>query len=162
MACAGADGPVDVYDLVSGKRLAKYEVHSGDRYDLAFSPDRTRLATAGSDNAQRLWDPETFNSLLELPDHRSYIRGVARSPDSTMLVSVCADYPVRVRDSASRDQRYAQLLAQRALQDEARLEVESIARAHATPEEAMEALRRRWPGDPERHRAGLIVLARNQ
>ncbi|MEM8710046.1 MAG: WD40 repeat domain-containing protein [Planctomycetota bacterium] len=102
------------------------------------------------------------DALLEFPGHRSYVRGVVWSPDGTMLVSACGDYTVRVWDSVSRDQRYAQLLAQRALEDEVRAETESIAAAHATPADAVNALQVRWPDDPERVRAGMRVLARRE
>lgn len=162
LACGGNDGSVSLFDLVTGERLARIAAHTRAVYDVAFSPDGTRLVSAGDDNALRLWDSDTLDSLLEFPGHRSYVRGVAWSPDGTMLVSACGDYTVRIWDSVPRSQRYAQLLALRALEDEVRFEVESIADASESPEEAVRALRRRWSDDPDRQRASVRVFARSQ
>ncbi len=160
LACGTGEGTVEVFDLSTGELLSRFEAHSGPCLDLAFSPDGTRLATSGNDNALRLWDPDSFDPLLEFPGHRSYIRGIAWSPDSTMLVSACGDYTVRVWDSVPRDQRYSQLLVQRALEDGVRAEVEAMAASHATTAELLDVIRRRWPDDLTRRRAAMKVAAR--
>ncbi len=160
VACGSEDGSIDVFDVRTKERVVRIPGHTQPCYDVAFSPDGTRLASAGNDNALRLWDAETYEPLLEFPGHRSYVRGLAWSPDGSMLVSTSGDYGVRVWDSVSRVARYRQVLANRALADEVRAEVESIHRTFTQPQEAIAELRRRWSGDEARRHAALKVLAR--
>src|SRR3712207_7843221 len=49
LAAAGADGAVRVFETGSGKRLWRVEPHADWITDLAFSPDGSLLATAGSE-----------------------------------------------------------------------------------------------------------------
>jgi WD40 repeat protein len=44
---------------------------------LAFSPDGSRLVTAGSDHSVRVWDAETGQELLALPGVGGPVAGVA-------------------------------------------------------------------------------------
>ena len=88
--------------------------------------------------------------------------GTGRAPDSTMLVSACGDYVVRVWDSVPRVERYAQVLANCALEEEVREDVTAIHKAQATPEAALAEVRRRWSDDASRRRAAIKVLARLQ
>jgi hypothetical protein len=60
---------------------------------LAFSPDGTRLASAGYDNIVKLWDPATGQELRSLRGSRRFL-GVAFSPDGSRLVAGCQDNPV--------------------------------------------------------------------
>ncbi len=158
LACGHLDGHVDILDVQTLERVARIDAHDDQVLDVAFSPDGTRLASAGNDNALRLWSTERYEPLLELPGHRSYVRGIAWSPDNTMLVSVCGDFTVRVWDSVSKKERYTQRLANRALEDEVRAEVEALHRAG--PDEAAEEVCARWPNDVPRRRAAQKVLAR--
>jgi hypothetical protein len=60
---------------------------------LAFSPDNTRLASAGYDHALKLWDPATGQELRSIQGQRRFMT-VAFSPDGTRLVAGCQDNPV--------------------------------------------------------------------
>ena len=160
IAAGREDGGIDIFDVHTSRRVTRIEAHKGACWDLAFSPDGTRLASGGNDNALRLWDAETYEQMIELPGHRSYVRGVAWSADGTMLASACGDYLVRVWDSVSRRERYGQRLAQRALEDEVRAQVEALHRAGGERQAVMAELRKLWPEGSARRRAALKVLAR--
>ena len=71
------------------RRIWRAKISGSDRvdsnisvYDVAFSPDGTRLATSGTNSGVRVWDAASGQRLLA----RSWIgRAVAFSPDGTRL-----------------------------------------------------------------------------
>ncbi len=64
--------------------------------DVVFSPDGTRIATAGRDGTMRLWDPETGQELLVLAGHRSGVSAVAFSPEGNRLAAAGEDGSIRL------------------------------------------------------------------
>jgi len=161
LACAAGDGTIDVFDVETQELVKQIAAHTGQCWDVAFSPDGKLLASAGNDNALRLWDAETYEPLLELPGHRSYVRCINWSSDGSMLVSGSGDHGVRIWDATPRSERYAQLLANRALEDEVRAEVLELYATEAGDREAVaEAIRSRFGRDAAHRRAALKVLAR--
>jgi WD40 repeat protein/tRNA A-37 threonylcarbamoyl transferase component Bud32 len=68
----------------------------------AFSPDGTRVASAGSNGTLKLWDVATGQEIHALRGHTGSVRSVAFSPDGTHLVSACSDdMTVRIWDVAT-------------------------------------------------------------
>jgi WD40 repeat protein len=70
--------------------------HSGAVYDVAYSPDGKRLATASSDHTAKVWDAESGKALLTLRGHSGYVWGVAYSPDGKRLATASEDGTVQV------------------------------------------------------------------
>ncbi|MGE4560756.1 MAG: WD40 repeat domain-containing protein, partial [Desulfobulbus sp.] len=70
----------------------------------AWSPDSTRLLSAGSDQSLRVWDATTGEQLLNLQGHTGGVRSCAWSPDSTRLLSAGSDQSLRVWDATTGEQ----------------------------------------------------------
>jgi WD40 repeat protein/predicted Ser/Thr protein kinase len=88
LAAGCADGTLLVWDAESGREVRSVRAHAGNVSDLAFSPDGSRLATAGLDlfrgkGQVKLWDVSTGKELLALPGQMS----VAFSPDGNLLAA---------------------------------------------------------------------------
>jgi eukaryotic-like serine/threonine-protein kinase len=59
--------------------------HQGTVSGVRFSPDGSRLASAGADGIVRIWDFSTRRELLRLGGHGAGFNAVAWSPDGTRL-----------------------------------------------------------------------------
>lgn len=70
-------------------------------YGVAFSPDRTRLASGCSDTTIRIVDVISHQEVAGLHGHRDYVHAVAWSSDGTRLVSASGDHTLRIWDSLS-------------------------------------------------------------
>jgi WD40 repeat protein/nucleoside phosphorylase/DNA polymerase III delta prime subunit len=65
---------------------------------VAYSPDGTRLASAGDDGTIRIWDSAAGTCLTILAGHSGLVLAVAYSPDGTRLVSTGTDGVLRIWD----------------------------------------------------------------
>lgn len=92
---------VVVWDTESAALVARLRGHSDQVFAVTWSPDGSRLATAGRDQGIRLWDTQTWQEVAMLRGHRSYVWSLAFSPDGTQLASGSGDYTVRIWDAPS-------------------------------------------------------------
>lgn len=83
----GASGSVQIFDVVSGQRVADV----GHMYDAvitaAIDPYRELVAYGGSNRKVRAFDLLTGRNAFELADHNEWITAVRFSPDATLLAS---------------------------------------------------------------------------
>jgi WD40 repeat protein len=70
--------------------------HVAAPWDITFSPDGSRVATAGADGTVRVFDSATGEMALALQAHERTVGGVAFSPDGTMLASESMDGTIRI------------------------------------------------------------------
>ena len=74
--------------------------HSNNVWDVAYSPDGSRLATASFDGTVKIWNvspgPEQGKEITTLSGHTAEVSGVAFSPDGKHLASVSWDGTLRV------------------------------------------------------------------
>ena len=68
---------------------------------MAFSPDGSRIASAGWDKTVKVWDAATGQETLTLRGHTDWVYSVAFSPDGSRLASASEDKTVKVWDAAT-------------------------------------------------------------
>lgn len=89
-----------LWDLSSGKLLAKFKGHTEPINVVSFSPDGKRVATGAgyvsevhlraTDTSARVWDAATGKQLLVLGDHKGPVRSVQFSPDGRRILTAGA------------------------------------------------------------------------
>ena len=94
-ACGTAAGHVRIYDANNFVLKNWIPAHPKGVHDVAYSPDGTRLASAGSDGLVRIWNLEG-KELHVLRGHRGTVLCLAWSPDGEWLASGSWDNSVRL------------------------------------------------------------------
>ncbi len=92
-----SDGSLRVYDIGSDKEpIVIHGPAAGDV--VAWSPDRSRLATA-ADKVVKLWDARTGKELLTIRGHTAGVGAAAWSPDGSRLATASHDGTAKVWDA---------------------------------------------------------------
>ena len=84
-----------------GSTLQVLDTHSGDVFDVRFSPDGKLLASGSDDKTVWLWDSATGTCRSTLVGHLSSVFSVAFSPDGKLLASGSYDKTVLLWDPAT-------------------------------------------------------------
>jgi WD40 repeat protein len=89
---------ISLWDLATGRELARWGAHQWCVRGLAFSPDGRTLASAGAEDVVRLWDAATGREARPAPGHRGAIQAIAFAPDGRMVVTAGLDGTLRAWD----------------------------------------------------------------
>ncbi len=68
---------------------------------VAFSPDGSRLAAGGADNAIRVYDIASARRLLLIEQHADWVMDLAYSPDGSQIASASRDKSSRIFDATT-------------------------------------------------------------
>jgi hypothetical protein len=79
------------WDVATGQRIATMRGHNDYVQAVVWSPDGTRLASAGLDNSVRVWDPRTGEETIVLRGNAGFFNDVSWHPDGTQLAAACSD-----------------------------------------------------------------------
>ncbi|MEM7590193.1 MAG: CHAT domain-containing protein [Cyanobacteria bacterium P01_A01_bin.83] len=95
----GKDRTIKRWNLDTGEEMRSphiLEGHAGSIWDLAISPDGTKLASASGDYTVKVWELETGKLIETLTGHLGEIRTVAFSPNGKILASAGDDWEIKL------------------------------------------------------------------
>ncbi|MGE0145022.1 MAG: WD40 repeat domain-containing protein, partial [Planctomycetota bacterium] len=129
-------------------------------YDVAFSPDGRRIASAGNDGVIRLWHADSLEPVGVLRGHKSYVKSVAFRPDGKQLASVSGDGSLRLWDAMPNVERVAVEASHRELLNRLRPKVRAMLTASGSPAKVAEGISRdRMLSNVERQVARIALIA---
>ncbi len=83
------------------RQLATLKGHADAVLAVAFSPDGSRMVSAGADKVIKVWDRQSLRAVLTLRGHAAAVTAVAFRPDGRRLASGSTDGSVRIWDTVS-------------------------------------------------------------
>lgn len=96
LATASVDKLVKIWELPSGKEIAKLEGHTGHVWSLAFKPDGSLLASGSADKDVKIWDLKTKELKQTVGRHPASVTALVWNRDGKQIVSCCEDGSVRL------------------------------------------------------------------
>jgi WD40 repeat protein/DNA-binding SARP family transcriptional activator/tRNA A-37 threonylcarbamoyl transferase component Bud32 len=98
-----AQNDVVVWDPRRGERLRTLTGHAGDINDVNFSPDGSRLVSAGADGTVIVWNPRTGRRLLMLPAAVAEVAAAFFSPDGSRIATTDFEGGLQIWDASTGD-----------------------------------------------------------
>ncbi|HTU25276.1 MAG TPA: hypothetical protein VMF30_07765, partial [Pirellulales bacterium] len=105
LIATGGQDVINIWNATSGDEIRQMTGHQSDIWDLSFSPDGTRIASASMDRSARVWDVTTGQQLLTLRGHNDIVTGVRFSPSGKEIATASVDGTLRTWDAATGSER---------------------------------------------------------
>jgi len=86
IVCGCVDG-VELWDIDTGKIIAKWTGHTSYVTSVCWNRDCGRVVSASGDGTARVWDVESGNTVLVIETGLSEMWAVIYSPDMTIIVT---------------------------------------------------------------------------
>ncbi len=96
LASAAQDNVISIWEVASGRQLAKLRGHTGSVFGVAFSRDGSRLASASADKTARIWSLASGAIETTFPKESAAVLRVAFSPDGQFLAGTTADGDIKL------------------------------------------------------------------
>ena len=102
LATASDDKTAIVWNIRTGAPTGPPMPHNGHGVNWAcFSPDGTRLLTAGRDGKARIWPLTAGRAVPIIMDHSDAVQTACFSPDGRYVLTACLDNTARLWDAYS-------------------------------------------------------------
>lgn len=101
LASGSSDHTIQLYDTATWKLRATLRGHTGDIYEVRFSPDSQRIASSSRDGSVRLWDRSGRELRVLLAKNAGLLLSPRFDRDGRRLVTAHEDGAIRVWDTSS-------------------------------------------------------------
>jgi WD40 repeat protein len=96
---ATADGEIKIFEAATGKLVVDIKNgHSDTVFDVSFSPDDKKLATAAADKFVKTFEVPSGKFLKSFEGHTHHVLGVGWKADGKLLASAGADNLIKIWD----------------------------------------------------------------
>ncbi len=93
-----------VWDVATGREIARFESKSGQTQDATFGPDGSHIAIATLSGNIAVWDAHTARQTHQLVGHTAAVMHVQFSPKGDTLLSTSADGTARLWNTLTGNQ----------------------------------------------------------
>jgi WD40 repeat protein/DNA-binding SARP family transcriptional activator len=76
-----------IFDVASGEQTGSLQGHVSGAADVGFTPDGSRIVTAGFDGTVKVWDAETWEEVATFREHQGPVIDLQISADGTLVAS---------------------------------------------------------------------------
>ena len=99
--CGSTAGPIDVWDLKTGKRQKQFAGHQGRATALAVPRQGNLLATGGADGTIRLWDTVANKQITTVVEPGSPVVALSAGPKGKELALLLASGQLQLWDRST-------------------------------------------------------------
>jgi len=109
----GEWGEVKLFRTLEGSFIRRIAVSNAAILTVSFSPDQSKIASAGADHLIRIHDSRIGKLLAKIEKHSDWVTDLEWSPDGKKIASTSRDKSVRVFDVQKRNIKFEDELADR-------------------------------------------------